>query len=275
MSISRIKNLILLILAICALGLMMVVVPQRLTQDRQQRQVLAELKTLYASYDLSLDLAKLPGSARLYSVELSGADALAAARSLLGQDAAVVGSEDRYETEYTAAGGVLRVTRNGGFHAELSDGDAVRDREKEVLRLLRTLGYPANELQPARRGEDQSVTIRAEQKLLGVPIFGGALDFVFRADVLEQIDGTFYMGGESPTRVSQTQCISCADALTQLLASRDALGWVGSRVLSAEQGYLPTETASASVRFVPTWYIETDTGSFYVNGVTREVRPLS
>ena len=75
--------------------------------------------------------------------------------------------------------------------------------------------------------------------------------------------------------MSQRACISCADALVALLSSRDQLGWVGSEIVSCEQGYVHSETASSALRFVPVWRIETDAGSFYVNGVTREVRQLA
>ena len=62
MSASRMKNLILLVLTLCALGLLCIVVPNRLAQTHEQRQMLQELKTLYEGYDLSIDLDELPRS---------------------------------------------------------------------------------------------------------------------------------------------------------------------------------------------------------------------
>ena len=64
------------------------------------------------------------------------------------------------------------------------------------------------------------------------------------------------------------------DALARLLAGRDALGWVGSAVTELTLGYLPSENAGTGMRFIPVWRIETDAGSFYVNGITREITPL-
>ena len=61
------------------------------------------------------------------------------------------------------------------------------------------------------------------------------------------------------------------DALAQLLARRDALGWVGSTVTSLTQGYLPSDQAGTGIRFVPVWLVETDAGSFFINGITREI----
>ena len=84
MSASRMKNLILLILTLCALGLLCIVVPNRLAQTHEQRQMLQELKTLYESYGLSVLLDELPRSPVLYSVELSEDGAQTAAQALLG-----------------------------------------------------------------------------------------------------------------------------------------------------------------------------------------------
>ena len=61
------------------------------------------------------------------------------------------------------------------------------------------------------------------------------------------------------------------DALAQLLARRDALGWVGSAVTGLTQAYLPSDQAGTGIRFVPVWLVETDAGSFFINGITREI----
>ena len=68
--------------------------------------------------------------------------------------------------------------------------------------------------------------------------------------------------------------VTLLPALARLLAGRDALGWVGSAVTELTLGYLPSENAGTGMRFVPVWRIETDAGSFYVNGITREITPL-
>ena len=71
MSVSKLKNLILLVLTICALSLLAIAIPNRLSQTHEQRRMLSALKTLYDGYDLSIEISDLPDSATLYSVELS------------------------------------------------------------------------------------------------------------------------------------------------------------------------------------------------------------
>ena len=197
MSASRMKNLILLVLTLCALGLLCIVVPNRLAQTHEQRQMLQELKTLYEGYDLSIDLDELPRSPTLYIVELSEDGAQTAAQALLGAKTAPAGASG-FESTYESDLGTLHITRTGGFSASLT-------------------------------------------------------------------------GGSSITRVSEQEAISAADALAQLLARRDALGWVGSTVTSLTQGYLPSDQAGTGIRFVPVWLVETDAGSFFINGITREI----
>lgn len=129
MSASRMKNLILLVLTLCALGLLCIVVPNRLAQTHEQRQMLQELKTLYEGYDLSIDLDELPRSPTLYIVELSEDGAQTAAQALLGAKTAPAGASG-FESTYESDLGTLHITRTGGFSASLTGGSRVRNPEK-------------------------------------------------------------------------------------------------------------------------------------------------
>ena len=266
MSVSRMKNLIILVLSICAACLLAVAVPNRLSQTHEQRRMLAELKTLYESYGLRIELDEI------YSVELSESGAQTAAQALLGQKAVQPDGGDRFESEYTSELGTLTLTRTGGFSAVLTGGAHVRNYEKSAAKLLHSMGFQFQQL--SRLQTEAGVTLEAEQTLLGVPVFGSGLTLSYADGQLQRVEGTFYTGSEAITRVSEQESISGADALARLLAGRDALGWVGSAVTELTLGYLPSENAGTGMRFVPVWRIETDAGSFYVNGITREITPL-
>ena len=179
---------------------------------------------------------------------------------------------DRFESEYTSELGTLTLTRTGGFSAALIGGAHVRNYEKSATKLLHSMGFQFQQL--SRRQTESGVTLEAEQTLLGVPVFGSGLTLSYADGQLQRVEGTFYTGSEAITRVSEQESISGADALARLLAGRDALGWVGSAVTELTLGYLPSENAGTGMRFVPVWRIETDAGSFYVNGITREITPL-
>ena len=137
-------------------------------------------------------------------------------------------------------------------------------------KLLRAMDFQYQTL-TREQTETGAVQIRTSQTLLGVPVLGSQLALTYTDDCLTAVEGTFYTGGSSITRVSEQEAISAADALAQLLARRDALGWGGSAVTGRTQAYLPSDQAGTGIRFVPVWLVETDAGSFFINGITREI----
>ena len=152
----------------------------------------------------------------------------------------------------------------------MTGGSRVRSSEKAAEKLLRAMDFQYQTL-TREQTETGAVQIRASQTLLGVPVLGSQLALSYTDDCLTAVEGTFYTGGSSITRVSEQEAISAADALAQLLARRDALGWVGSAVTGLTQAYLPSDQAGTGIRFVPVWLVETDAGSFFINGITREI----
>ena len=272
MSGRRIKNLILLILALAVCFLLLAVVPGKLSAQREESALHRGLTELLASYGVSIDPALLTPGETLYAIELGEADASAAAEALLGEAAEADSSSTRYEILYSADSGSVSFSRSGALHAELSAAVGGRSYEQDMQRRLRGMGYTVWQTQPAVRQADGVYALGAAQALLGMPVFGGTLPFTYQDGALRAADGVFYPESGSIARVSEEACISCADALTQILASRDALGWVGSQITGMQQGYLHSETATSALRFTPVWRVETDTAVFYVNGITREVR---
>ena len=272
MSGRRIKNLILLILALAVCFLLLAVVPGKLSAQREESALHRGLTELLASYGVSIDPALLTPGETLYAIELGEADASAAAEALLGEAAEADSSSTRYEILYSADSGSVSFSRSGALHAELSAAVGGRSYEQDMQRRLRGMGYTVWQTQPAVRQADGVYELGVEQALLGMPVFGGTLTFTYQDGALRAADGVFYPESGSIARVSEEACISCADALTQILVSRDALGWVGSQITGMQQGYLHSETATSALRFTPVWRVETDTAVFYVNGITREVR---
>ena len=274
MSVSKIKNLILLILLLAVLGLLPAVVPVQAARVGAEKNVHEKLSELYASYGLILDAGSLPASQTLYSIELENPSAKLAAQALLGSKASAQEAPARMLASYLSDGGVLQLSRSGELDARITDAAAAHDLTRATRRYLRSMDFDISAISEPARESAGVYQITASQSLCGVPVFESALTFTYRNSALSRVEGTYYPAGEM-VRVSEDACISCADALVALLASRDSLGWVGSEILSCEQGYVHSETASSAMRFVPVWRIETDAGSFYVSGMTREVRQIA
>lgn len=270
MSVSRMKNLILLILSLTVLLLLALVIPSKTAQARQAKQLHEQLSELFAAYDVVLEGETLPARATIYPVELSAADEPSAAAVLLGTDAQPEADASRYERQYRSPLGSCSFSSAGAVSAELSASQSVRDPEAHAQKLLRELSAGTVVTESEKPAPD-TVTVTATQQLLGVPVFSGGLTLTYEGGCLRALSGFLFPLDGQLARVSEQTCISCADALVRFLACRDQLGWVGSRVLRAVQGYLPTETASGGIRLLPVWRIETDTDTFYVNGITSEV----
>ena len=115
-------------------------------------------------------------------------------------------------------------------------------------------------------------TVTAWQSVLDVPVLSGGLTLTYSNNCLTGIEGVFFTSTGQLTRVSEEVSISAADAVVAFLDARYDLGWVGSAIESVVQGYARSETAAAAaVHLTPVWRLETDTGVFQVNGLTREV----
>lgn len=141
MSGRRIKNLILLILALAVCFLLLAVVPGKLSAQREESALHRGLTELLASYGVSIDPALLTPGETLYAIELGEADASAAAEALLGEAAEADSSSTRYEILYSADSGSVSFSRSGALHAELSAAVGGRSYEQDMQRRLRGMGY--------------------------------------------------------------------------------------------------------------------------------------
>ena len=273
MPISKLKNLIILILLAATGFLLALVVPNKLAQSRQKQAQHRELISLFSSYGIALSEQILPQEQTLYTVELpntqSCGSALAAAlfeNPVLMQDAA-----SRENCTFTDQNGNLSYDSGGHLRVTLRQSEEVSSLKSGAKKILKTLDYPVASVSEPERISAGVFCVNAQELLFDVPVFSEPLCLTYTNQRLSRIDGIFFGGAKDAVRVDNTPCISCADALVALLSKRDQIGWVGSSVLSVRQGYRRVDTASSSIRMSPCWRIVTDAGSFYVGGITGEI----
>lgn len=274
---SKVKNLLILILALVNALLLCLVLPLRHERMEQQEREARELEALFARSGVALAVGALPEERTLYTLEFSPDPeaALPAANALLGSAVLAQADSTPYLSLYTAASGRVELSRGGHLEARFYGRKSAGSVPGEVRALMEGMGLETAYVSEPARQSAGVYQVTAVQKLLEVPVFSSALDFIYRSGALTRLEGTAYFDTTGMCRLDDVACASCADALVAFLGSRDALGWVGAEVAGAGQGYLHVETASAAVvRLVPGWRIATDTGDFWVNGITREVSPL-
>ncbi len=274
---SKLKNLMILLLALVNVVLLCLVIPLRSEWLEQRRLEAQSLETLFQSCGIRLDASRLPEDRELYTLEFSPDPdaAIPAITVLLGESVLAQDDSTRYLSLYTSDQGRCQFSRGGSLDARLTGRKTAGRLEDETRELLEGMGLTlASVSQPERRSAGV-YTVTAVQSLLGAPVFSSTLTCTFRSGALSRLEGTAYLDTAGLCRTDDVSCVSCAGALVAFLGSRNELGWVGASVEAAGQGYMRTGTASAAVvRLVPGWRIETDTGAFWVNGVTREVSPF-
>ena len=270
--VSKLKNLALLILLIANLILASVLVPNRIRQHQEGEAMRQTLQQLCRRQSVEIDPDCIPEAVTLYALELAedNAAALQAATALLGEQVLVQDDSTRYLSLYSSQTGTCRIGRSGSFQASLEGSETVRDVDRATRQTLKNMNFQVHSLTEGDRQSPDIYAVTARQAILGMPVFSDGLKLLWSHNRLTQLEGTFYTG--SMTRVSDAPCLSAADALVAFLNARFDLGWVGSAVTAMEQGYLRSETAAAAVvRLPPVWRLDTDTGSFYVDGISGQV----
>ena len=275
MPVSKLKNLVILILLLCNVFLLILVVPGRLAAQQQRDALREELGALYAGYGLSLPEGALPEGQALHLLEAQyDTDvALTAARALLGEQVLAESDSGSYQTTYTSTLGKCTIRRDS-LTASLTGGASVNGSLRTATRkTLGRMGFAIDTLgSPVSDGTTNTVTAR--QSIAGATVFSCELTFTYQGGVLQSVSGGYCPAAKTLTAIGTETSISCADALVAFLNSMEQTGWVGSAVTAIEQGYLLAESAGAStVQLIPVWRLSTDTGVFFVHGITREVSP--
>ena len=270
---SKLKNLVILILLLCNVFLLFLVIPGRYQAQKQRNALREELVNLYAGYGLSLPDGPLPEGQDLYRLEAQydSEVALTAARALLGEQVLVESDSGSYQTTYIAETGKCTI-RRGSLTASLTGGSAVGGNLRVATeQLLAQMDFSvASMTTPVLDGTKNSITAR--QSIAGATVFSCELTFTYENGVLKTVSGGYCPANKTLTAIGTDTSISCADALVAFLNSMEETGWVGSAITGIEQGYLLAESAGAStVQLIPVWRLDTDTGEFYVHGITREV----
>ena len=263
MGAAKVKNLALIILVLLNCALLILVIPMRLQERSQNQRTLQALNNLYQNAEVQLP-DTLPEGQNLHALEatLDAEAANTAATAILGGN--VVSEAESFLLQFSSENGQC-IIRRTQLDATLNGRNISGTNEKAVKRLL-------EEMKISGQTAEEDGVIVAYQSILGMRIFSARLSFTFEDGLLTGVSGAFCPVELTLTAVGKETCIPCTDALVAFLNARGETGWVGARILSVEQGYLLADTASATIlRFTPAWRLETDTGAFYVSGLTGEV----
>lgn len=262
----RLKNIIILILALlnlCLLGILALRVSAELSSRRQARE---QLVSLFAAAEMTLDADLISDETPPPSLTLTRdeAEEQAMAAYLLGGTPARTdqgGGLFSYTGEYGAA----QFRSNGGFDAVCDR--PLKDPETFFREFCKTYGYE----DAAVSLEDGTGTVSAVQYYQDYPVVGCTVTFSLEDGVLKRAIGT-HLPDSAAAAASDEAPLSALSALTALYNTIRE-GAVGTAVADVYLCYELQSTTTALMTLAPAWCVVTDTASYYVNCISGAVTP--
>ena len=153
MPISKIKNIVILILLVANIMLLVLLIPLARQRQKQQAQAQEALETLFTQAGVQLNAGQLPDTRPLYTLEFTPDDsgALPAMQALLGEMVLMEHDSTRYIKTYSSAVGSCQLSRGSVLTAKLQNQEPVADLTKDLSSLLVRMGLePAGVSAPQR-----------------------------------------------------------------------------------------------------------------------------
>ncbi len=268
---TKLKNIILAILAVANLCLLLLVAGQAVQSGRMRVQARENAIQFLRNRGVQVEENIIPQSMELQpqTVErdMEGEERVAAA---LLQGSVTAESRGGEVYRYYNSKGSVQFHSDGTFSAQL-DPTAFplgEDREKSCLALMEQVGFSGTIL---KESENELVFRQTWQ---GRPLFTQQVTLVCRENGLSAIMAGRQLVGR-PQEDTGRQTISIATALIDFLNGVSALGDVCNRVDAIEPGYVSSASLSGPTALTPVWRVTTDTGAYQLDTVTGTVTRVS
>lgn len=261
----KLKNIILLLLALTNLCLFVFVAHRELENSRFQREALEDAIRFLAGRGVAVTQEQLPepeaAMPQMVERDLEREGALAA--RLLGgpvQVQARGGEVYRYFND----NGSLQFHSDGAFSGSFPAGalPVSANRVRDCLDLLDRLEFSGELV------EESGDRLTFRQRWNDLPLFAQQVTLRLQNGSLTAMNTGRRLIGE-PVEDPGRRTITTATALFSFLNGINALGDVCSRVDSITQGYVSAAAAlSGPMALTPVWQIVTDTGAYQLDLVT-------
>lgn len=267
----KLKNIILIILALTNLCLLVFVVQRELRDSQLQRQARREAIQFLQDRGVTVEEERVPQTMELraQTVERDLEREQDLACALLGQE---VSGEDRGAGVYRYSGtaGAIQFHSDGSFSAQFTAGafPLGEGREERCLEILETLDFQGEIV------ERDADTLTVRQYWEGYPLFSQQVVLEMTEDCLMAMRSGRRLVGQPVADESQGT-ISVVTALIDFLNGLNALGDVCSRIDTISQGYVASASLSGTMTMTPVWRITTDTGAYQMNLLSGELGRVS
>lgn len=265
---SRIKSIILIILAVTNLSLLIFLVQRELQDQSAQREARENAILFLQKNGIEVEDGDIPESMSLLpqTVSWDREQERAAASVLLGGAVQEQAWSDEIYRYYNETGSI-QFHRDGTFQGEFVEGAfPVGDGTPAQygLEILSTLNVTGEEISTQEGGEAGS-TVTYRQRWNGIPILNHQAVLTFRDGCLVAMEGRRLTG--EPQESTAQEPISIPTALFQFYHGVVTLGDVCSQIDAIIPGYVAS-SGSGSSTLTPVWHITTDTRSYRLDTLT-------
>lgn len=271
---SKIKNIVLLILAALNVILLCIVLFRRQEARRYETELRASTVAVLADKGISVDEDTIPWEDRrtTHTVRRSLEDEEMLAEQMLGACQLVDTSPYTYSNEV----GSVRFRTNGEFVLQY-EGDSPfglaepGEEAAHALRVLTELGLEA-EITDCQDGEGGIVSVSARQLWDSGPLFDCVSVLEYRDSQLRQVSGKRLFGTpDSGGAASLSAAALLMDFMGELVSS----GQVCNEITGVETGYTMTATLHDAAVLKPVWYITANTGLFELDAMTGSFKKIT
>ena len=268
---SKMKNIILAILAVTNLALLVLVGGQAIQGSRLLSRAREDSILFLRNRGVEVDENIIPQSMELtprtVERDLEGEERAAAA--LLGSPVTAEsrgGEVYRYFNEK----GFVQFHSDGAFSAQLEEGAVPLsgDRASACAALMERMGFQGEIL--SQEGDE----LIFRQSWKGIPLFTQQATLVCRGGELSAITAGRQMSGK-PQEDPARETITVATALINFFNGVGALGDVCNRIDAIEPGYVAASSLTGPITLTPVWRVTTDTGAYQLDAVTGGVTRVS
>lgn len=268
---TKLKNIILAILAVTNLCLLFLVAGPALQSRRLMSQAREEAIRFLQSRGVQVAEDVIPHSMDLkpqrLERDLEGEER--AASALLGGDVTAEARGGEVYRYWNGKGSV-QFHSDGAISAQLEPAafPLGTDREAGCLALMERMGFSGTVLE---EGEDKLVFRQTWQ---GSPLFTQQVTLVCRDGGLAAITAGRQLVGK-PQEDPERTTLSVSTALIDFFNGASAMGDVCNRIDAIQPGYITAASLSGPTVLTPVWRITTDTGAYQLDAVTGAVTRVS
>lgn len=274
METGKIKNFIIIVLALANLFLLGIFVAEKSRQRELERNAYSQLSLLYeqagVSLPVGLDIMETVSPGKSFSRDLN---------TELGMVEAVLGKcsvTDQGGSIYVYSGekGSAKFHGTGEFNMNLDYGvvQAERNKAHAAAKLLEKMGMEPGEC-VLEEVDGQQTTVVLNCASGGSQVYNARVTMLFSGDTLMIVYGSRVF--DTAAKSSDAPTLDAGTALVRFLRGSKEKGYVYSSVTGISAGYTLNVDMLESCALSPVWYIQTDAGSYILGAENGKLESIS